>query len=151
MKVAALLLFGLMAGLKAPGVRQISEKAAQTPAPQVSAAPQPDVTGAYRVGNGVSSPKLVFQVEPEFSEKARKLKIAGKCVMSALVGTSGLVQEVVTTQSLADKVPKKSREAALSLDEEARRAVGRYRFEPAMYQGKAVPVRVVIDVDFQIF
>ena len=151
MRAMRLLLLGLLAAIVSlPVMNQAAGQAAQATKSKAAVIPQPDMQGAYRIGDGVTSPKLIYQVEPEFSEAARKKKISGKCTVSALVGTDGLIQEVVTTKSIADTVPRKLQKAALSLDEEAKRAVRQYRFTPGMFQGKAVPVRVMIDVEFQI-
>ena len=35
--------------------------------------------GPRRIGGGVSAPQVIYQVEPEFSEEARKAKVAGMC------------------------------------------------------------------------
>jgi TonB family protein len=116
--------------------------------------PNPDSSGKYHVGDGVTIPKLIYSVEPEFSEKARKQKIAGNCVLSITVGTDGKVSEVHVVTSIADslrKLDKKDRAAALSLDEMAVKAAQQYRFEPATFQGKPVPVDLKIGINFQVF
>ena len=156
--VERLLCLGLLAGLMIlASVRIVSASGQSTAqsalpeAPQATVLPQPDARGIYHVGDGVSSPKLIFQVEPEFTEASRKKKISGKSTVSAVVGADGLVKEVETTRSIADTVSPKLRGIALGLDEEARKAVRQYRFDPGQYRGKAVPVRLKIDVDFEIF
>ena len=148
--VERLLWMGLLAGLIVSASGQGTGQSGLPEALQAAVMPQPDAQGVYHVGDGVSSPKLIFQVMPEFPEVSRKKKISGKCMVSAVVGAEGLVKEVVTTQSIADTVSPKLRNVALSLDEEARKAVRQYRFEAGQYQGKAVPVRVTIAVEFQI-
>src|SRR5208337_3235720 len=45
--------------------------------------------GAYRVGGGVSVPKLIYQPDPEYSEEARKAKFQGTCVLWVVVGADG--------------------------------------------------------------
>ncbi|MBB5338712.1 hypothetical protein [Tunturiibacter gelidoferens] len=37
--------------------------------------PNPDFFGIYHAGDGVTPPKLIFSVEPEFSEKARRRRL----------------------------------------------------------------------------
>src|ERR1700760_2891697 len=44
--------------------------------------PNPDRFGIYHAGDGVTPPKLLLTVEPEFSEKARKRKAGGNCLVS---------------------------------------------------------------------
>jgi outer membrane biosynthesis protein TonB len=116
--------------------------------------PNPDASGKYHVGDGVTAPILIYSVEPEFSEQARKQKIAGSCVVSMTVGTDGKVSDVRVVSSIADslsKPDKKDRAAALSLDEKAVEAVQQYRFKPATFQGKPVPVDLKVGISFQVF
>ncbi len=113
--------------------------------------PKPDASGIYRAGGGVAAPKLIGTVEPEFSEQARKKKLSGVCRLSFVVNTNGHVGEVRVTHSIADDYPPKLRKAAQSMDEKAIEAVRQYRFEPASYEGKPVPVWSAVDINFQIY
>jgi TonB family protein len=113
--------------------------------------PNPDFFGIYHAGDGVTPPKLIFTVEPEFSEKARKKKIAGNCVVSLIVTTNGTATDIHVAKSIADTVSKKERDAALSLDQQAIKAVAQYRFEPATYRGTPVPYRLNVEVNYMIF
>ena len=45
---------------------------------------------------------------------------------------------------------KKDHEAALQLDQKALEAARQYRFGPATFQGKPVPVELNVEVNFQI-
>ena len=96
--------------------------------------------GVRRIGGGVSAPQLIFQVEPEFSEEARKAKVAGNVLVTLIVDTTGHPQRVHVLRGIG-----------MGLDEKAIEAVKQYRFKPAMEGGKPVPVEVNIDVNFQIF
>jgi TonB family protein len=101
--------------------------------------PNPDASGKYHVGDGVTAPKLIYSVEPEFSEKARKKKISGNCLVYLTVDTDGKVKDAHVLRSIADTVDKKNRAAALTLDDEAVKAALQYRFEPATFQRQARP------------
>ena len=96
--------------------------------------------GIRRIGGGVSEPVVIYQVEPEFSEEARKAKVAGNVLVSLIVGTNGLPQNVRVIRGIG-----------MGLDEKAVEAVRQYRFKPAMENGKPVPVIMNVDVNFQIF
>lgn len=96
--------------------------------------------GLRHIGGGVSAPQLIYQVEPEFSEEARKAKVAGNVLVTLVVDTSGHPQRVRVLRGIG-----------MGLDEKAVEAVKQYRFKPAMEGGKPVPVEVNIDVNFQIF
>ena len=50
--------------------------------------------GAYRIGGGVSAPSVVFKVEPEYSEEARKAKFQGTVLLSIVVDASGKPRDV---------------------------------------------------------
>lgn len=118
------------------------------PAPR----PNPDASGIYHVGDGVTAPKLVYQVEPEFSEKARKHKISGNIIVRMVVDTEGHVQDAHVFRSAAeDFTSKKDREMASTFDPKAVEAVRQYRFEPGTFHGKPVPVELNVEVNFQIF
>lgn len=129
-----------------------ADKQLEIPAKPQQPRPNPDASGKYHVGDGVTAPKIVYQVEPEFSEKARKRKVTGATRLAFIVETDGHVRDIRVTKSCADAFTnKKDREAALTLDQEAIKAVSQYRFEPARYQGKPVPVEFSAEINFQVF
>jgi len=113
--------------------------------------PNPDTFGIYHAGDGVTPPKLIFSVEPEFSETARKKKIRGDCVVSLIVATNGTATDIHVAKSIADTVTTKQREAALELDQNAVKVVSQYRFTPATYHGTQVQYRMTVEVNYQIF
>jgi hypothetical protein len=114
--------------------------------------PNPDASGIYHVGDGVTPPKLIYLVTPEFSEKSRKRKVAGATSLSFIVEIDEHVRDVRVLKSCADAFTnKKDREAAVTLDQEAIKAASQYRFEPAQYQGKPVPAEFSAEINFQVF
>jgi TonB family protein len=96
--------------------------------------------GVYHVGGGVSGPVPIYEPEPEYSDEARRAKYTGIVVVSLVVDAQGLPQRVRVVRALG-----------MGLDEKAVEAVRQYKFKPAMYQGKPVPVEVNIEVNFQIY
>jgi TonB family protein len=97
--------------------------------------------GNYRPGvNGVSVPEVIYSVDPEFSDEARKARYQGTVLVSLIVGADGL-----------PKNPKVARALGMGLDEKAIEAVRQYRFKPAMKDGKPVPVQMSIEIDFHIY
>jgi periplasmic protein TonB len=95
--------------------------------------------GVMHIGGGVSKPVVLYQVEPEFSEEARKAKFSGKVTVFLWVGTDGKPSHVQVVQGIG-----------MGLDEKAVEAVRQYRFRPAMKDGKPVQVDLYVDVNFQI-
>jgi protein TonB len=93
-----------------------------------------------QVGGGVSQPKVIYQVEPEFSEEARKAKFMGVPTVSIIVDQHGIPQNVHILRGVG-----------MGLDEKAVEAVKLWRFKPALENGKPVPVYLNIEVNFEIF
>jgi periplasmic protein TonB len=96
--------------------------------------------GPKRIGGGVSAPQLIFQVEPEFSEEARKAKAAGNVLVNLWVDEQGHPTHVHVIRGVG-----------MGLDEKAVEAVKQYKFKPAMENGKPVLVELNVEVNFQIF
>jgi protein TonB len=96
--------------------------------------------GLRRIGGGVSAPVVLFAPEPEFSEEARKAKVAGNVLVYLQVDTSGHPTHVHVLRGIG-----------LGLDEKAIDAVRQYKFKPAMENGHPVPVEMQVEVNFQIF
>jgi TonB family protein len=95
--------------------------------------------GAYRVGGGVSAPGVIFKVEPEYSEEARKAKFQGTVLLSIVVDDKGQPRDIKVVRSLG-----------LGLDEKAVEAVQKWRFRPGLRNGKAVPVYATVEVNFRL-
>jgi protein TonB len=96
--------------------------------------------GVREVGGGVSAPVVIYRVDPEFSEEARKAKVSGNVLVNLWVDRYGRVTHVKVLKGLG-----------MGLDEKAIEAVKQFRFKPAMENGKPVTVELNIDVNFQIF
>jgi len=96
--------------------------------------------GLYHVGGGVAAPQLIYSVDPEFSDEARRAKFQGVCVVSLVVDPQGNPQRVQVVRHLG-----------MGLDQKAVAAVKQYRFKPATLQGRPVAVEVNIEVNFRIY
>jgi TonB family protein len=96
--------------------------------------------GVYRVGGGVSEPRIIYDPDPEFSEEARKAKYQGVVVLSVIVGPDGRPHDIRVARSLG-----------MGLDEKAIEAVNKWRFVPSMKDGRPVPVEVNIEVHFRLY
>ena len=92
------------------------------------------------MGGGVSAPVPVVWPEAEFSDEARRAKYQGVCLVSLIVDAHG------------DPVsPRVVRPLGMGLDEKALEAVRKYKFKPAMKEGKPVPVQITIEVNFRLY
>ena len=97
--------------------------------------------GLERIGGRVSGPIPLFQPEAEFSDEARRAKYHGICVISVIVDAQGNPQN-----------PRVVRALGMGLDEKALEAVRKYKFKPAMKDGKTpVAVMVNIEVNFRLY
>jgi TonB family protein len=96
--------------------------------------------GAYHVGGGVMAPKILFRVDPEFSEEARKNKWQGVVILRLVIGTDGKPKDITVQRSLG-----------MGLDEKAKEAVQQWRFEPGTKDGQPVPVEVSMEVSFRLY
>jgi protein TonB len=93
----------------------------------------------FEPGNGVSAPVLVKQVKPAYTADALKAGIQGGVLLECVVQPDGKVGAVQVKKSLDP-----------GLDKEAIKAVKRWRFEPGRKDGKAVPVRVTLEMTFSL-
>jgi len=96
--------------------------------------------GVMHPGGGVSNPVLIYAPDPEFSDEARRAKYQGVCVVGLIVDAQGNPQRVRIVRPLG-----------MGLDEKALEAVREYKFKPATYQGRPVPVEINIEVNFRIY
>ncbi len=95
--------------------------------------------GVFRVGGGVTAPALLYKVEPEYSEEARKAKYQGTVVLYVEVDTAGKARNLRVIRSLG-----------LGLDEKAIEAVQKWKFRPGQKNGQPVVVAATIEVNFRL-
>lgn len=103
--------------------------------PPASSDPPPKA----RPGDSGTPVGLIYKRDPEYSEWARMTKIAGTVMLSIVVEPEGYASNFKLLKGLG-----------LGLDEEAVKAVSRWRFRPAMKDGQAVRARATIEVNFRL-
>lgn len=91
----------------------------------------------FQIGGDVKAPKLIHQVDPQYSKRAKKKKISGTVKVDLYVDDKGLPQNVHVTQGVG-----------YGLDEQALLAVQGYRFEPATKNGVPVAVELQVQINF---
>ena len=97
--------------------------------------------GVYDVGNGVTEPKLIREVKPQYTADAMRAKVQGEVELEAVVNPDGSVDRIRVTRSL---------DRTFGLDQKAIEAVRQWRFMPGMRQGQPVAVRVSVVLDFTL-
>lgn len=96
--------------------------------------------GVYRIGGAVSAPRMISSTAAQYSEKARRAKYQGVCILSLIVTPEGTPRDVRIVRSLG-----------MGLDEKAIEAVSQWKFEPGMKDGKPVAVFVNVEVNFHLY
>jgi TonB family protein len=96
--------------------------------------------GMMHPGGGVSAPVLLYSVDPEFSDEARRAKYQGTCVVSMIVDAQGNPQNIQVVRALG-----------MGLDEKAVAAAKQYKYKPAYFHGHPVPVEINLEVIFRIY
>ena len=95
----------------------------------------------WRPGNGVTWPRLVREVKPNYTPDAMRAQVEGMVELDILVLADGSVGRVNIVRSL---------DARFGLDQEAINAVRRWRFDPGRRLGKAVATRVAVELSFNL-
>jgi protein TonB len=96
--------------------------------------------GVFRIGKGVTPPRVIYQTDPEFSEEARKAKYQGTCVLGLIVDSNGRPTAIRVINALG-----------MGLDEKAIESVKNWKFEPGKKDGHDVAVEIAVEVDFHLY
>jgi len=94
----------------------------------------------FRVGGGVTPPKMLRHVEPTFTQAARDLHLQGITILSVIVDEKGEPQ-----------VTGIARPLGAGLDDQAIESVRKWRFAPATRNGEPVPVEVMLEVNYHLY
>ena len=87
----------------------------------------------------LTAPILIYKVEPEFSEEARKARLQGMVTLYGEVDTDGRLSNIRVVQGLG-----------LGLEEKAIEAVKQWRFRPGYRNGRPVAEPATIQVNFHL-
>ena len=93
----------------------------------------------FKVGKGVSRPEIIEEIEPGFSDEARRLRFEGIVVLSAVIDTDGRAKNIRVKRPLGK-----------GLDEMAVQALERWVFKPAMKDGHPVAVASNFEINFHL-
>jgi TonB family protein len=121
-------------------VREV-EGARPTPSVESATGAQPTEPGVFRPGNGVTMPRLLHDVKPQYTSEAMQKRIQGMVLIECVVNTDGSVRDVKVVRSL---------DALYGLDEQAIEAAKQWRFAPGTRNGQPVPVMVSLEMTFTL-
>ncbi len=93
----------------------------------------------YKIGPGIVPPKVLEKTEPNYTDQARSAKLEGTVALVMVVGTDQRAHDIKVTKSLDP-----------GLDASAVASIKAWRFQPGSKNGKPVPVRAVIEVNFRL-
>ena len=97
--------------------------------------------GAYRPGNGVTLPRVLREVKPQYTADAMRAKVQGQVWLECVVLPDGRIGDIKITKSL---------DPTFGLDQEAIKAARQWQFAPGMRGGEPVPVLVTIELTFTL-
>jgi TonB family protein len=97
------------------------------------------VTGGGGFLGAITEPVLLWKIEPEYTDEARRARVQGTVVLHIEVDTRGQAQNITVRQSLG-----------LGLDERAVEAVRRWRFRPGYRNGKPWVTAAMVQVNFRL-
>jgi TonB family protein len=93
----------------------------------------------YRIGPGITPPRVQSKVEPGYTEEARTAKTQGTVVLSVIITPQGRAEAIRVVKSLDP-----------GLDRKAIDAINGWSFEPGTRNGKPVRVAATIEVNFRL-
>jgi TonB family protein len=97
-------------------------------------------TIVFRAGKGLTPPRIIKQVDPDYSESARKAGVEGSVIVKLVVDKDGSPRNICIERSLRD-----------DLDQSAARAVAQWRFKPATKDGEPVATWINAETSFRFY
>jgi periplasmic protein TonB len=95
--------------------------------------------GVYRAGGAVTAPRVLTQVQPDYTADAIERRVQGIVILAIVVRRDGCASDIHVIRPLD-----------AGLDEQAVRAVAQWRFAPGRLAGSPVDVAATVVVDFTI-
>ena len=101
--------------------------------------PPPVPSGPLRVGGDVKAPVTISRGEPNYTDTARKARVAGVVIVEAIIDKQGNVDNARIIKGLP-----------MGLSEEAVKAVKRWKFRPGTLNGEPVATIFNLTVNFKL-
>jgi len=93
---------------------------------------------AVRVGGKIKQPAKTKDVKPEYPAAAQSAKVQGAVIIEATIGADGKVIDAKVLRSVR------------MLDQAALDAVKQWEYSPTLLNGKPVPVKMTVTVNFKL-
>jgi TonB family protein len=114
---------------------------AQTASPPICAAMCDSGVGpiVYQIGGDVTQPKVLYKVDPSYTEEARAASISGTVAIRIEVRPDGIAYNIKVTRGLES-----------GLDQNAIDAIRQWRFQPGTKNGEPVTVEANVELTFRL-
>jgi TonB family protein len=93
----------------------------------------------YKVGDDVLPPKVLYKVDPKYTQEARDAGIQGTVLLKVVVTSEGKADRIEVVKGLDP-----------GLDQSAIDAISQWVFQPGTKAGKSVDVAATIEVSFRL-
>jgi TonB family protein len=100
-----------------------------------SSGPQP-----YKIGHGITAPKIKLHFAPPYSEQARRAQYQGAAALLIVVNQAGEVRNIHVAKPIG-----------LGLDQRAVETVSKWQFEPGEKDGKPVNIMMAVEIVFHLY
>jgi TonB family protein len=94
------------------------------------------VANAFRMGNGVTLPKILQRIEPQYTPEARAARLRGTVVLQALIKTDGSVEILSVIRGME-----------LGMTQRAIDALRQWRFKPGTRLKDARDVNILLNIE----
>ncbi len=91
-----------------------------------------------KVGNGVTTPRVLYKPDPTYSKEAEREHVQGTALYSLVVDKSGHTRDIEVLSPIG-----------YGLDEKGAEAIGKWTFAPGTKNGVPVNVSARIEVNFR--
>ena len=89
--------------------------------------------------SGITEPKIKYSVKPTYPKNARRAQKEGKVVLKAIITVEGVAKDITAETNLG-----------FGFEEAAIAAFKKFKFTPAMENGKAIEYPVRIPFEFEL-
>lgn len=94
---------------------------------------------AYKVGDGVTAPKVLSKTDPEYTPDAKDAHIEGTVILRCVITSEGVADDITVVQGINP-----------GLDQKAMEAIAKWTFQPGTKDGQPVDVYATIEVNFRV-
>jgi outer membrane biosynthesis protein TonB len=99
---------------------------------------------------GITAPRAKHAPDPSYSEAARQAMLQGTTVLLGVITLNGKTVAISVKRSVSSGLAEPMRSLGYELDLRAVEAVSQWKFDPARFADKSVPVVINVEVNFRL-